>query len=116
MLKKNVTPLFLLFLLAIINLNANQAKLPPLFSTPLFLIQQQDTNVFYNSGTLYVKGLKGSGKIQIFSIIGNKLHEEDVIELENAEIPVNLQSNNVYIVRVIFSNSEIKTFKIIASY
>ena len=116
MLKKNVTPLFLLFLLAVINLNANQANLPSPLSNSLFLTPQQDTNVLYNSGTLYVNGLKGSGKIQIFSIIGNKLHEEDIMELENAQIPVTLQSNNVYIVRVILSNSEIKTFKIIASY
>ncbi|MDA9685467.1 T9SS type A sorting domain-containing protein [Flavobacteriaceae bacterium] len=77
-------------------------------------IENLAQKVFYNNGVLYVNGFEGSGTITIYSIIGNKVYSIKLSDLSsNKMIPVNLKTGNMFIIRV-QSNTEIKTFKIIA--
>lgn len=76
---------------------------------------QQSSGVFYKNNTLYIKGLVGSGNIEIFSIIGNKISQHRVSDLSAAQIAVSLDIGNMYIVRVTYQGNVVKTFKILAS-
>ena len=75
---------------------------------------QTEKNVSYNNGNIYLNGFSGSGSIEIYSIIGNKISEISVKELSNFSFMVQLDSRKMYIIRVISIN-DVKTFKIITS-
>ena len=74
---------------------------------------QTDKNVSYKNGNFYLYGFGGPGKIEIYSIIGNKIKTISAQNLADYKFTLQLDSRNMYIVRVITLN-EIKTFKIIA--
>lgn len=74
---------------------------------------QTDKNVTYKNGNFYLYGFSGTGKIEIYSIIGNKIKTISAQNLADYKFTLQLDSRNMYIVRVITLN-EIKTFKIIA--
>ena len=74
---------------------------------------QTDKNISYKNGNFYLYGFGGPGKIEIYSIIGNKIKTISAQNLADYKFTLQLDSRNMYIVRVITLN-EIKTFKIIA--
>ncbi|MBF11936.1 MAG: hypothetical protein CMC63_07025 [Flavobacteriaceae bacterium] len=74
---------------------------------------QEDKNVFYSNGSIYLKGFQGPGVIEVYSIIGNKITEVDTQDLYSFQFLIELESGNMYIIRVISSN-EVRTFKIVA--
>jgi hypothetical protein len=80
--------------------------------TTLRPLLQTDKNVSYNNGNIYLNGFSGSGSIEIYSIIGNKISEISAKELSNFSFMVQLDSRTMYIIRVISIN-DVKTFKII---
>lgn len=57
----------------------------------------------------------GTGQIEIFSIIGNKISQHQVSDLTSVQIPVDLEPGHMYIVRVRYQRNIVKTFKILAS-
>jgi len=73
---------------------------------------QESKSIFYKSGNLSIKGFSGKGSIQIYSIIGNKLIDLNTQNLSEFNLQIDLEKNNMYIVRIL-SNNNIKTFKII---
>ena len=73
---------------------------------------QTDKNITYKNGNFYLYGFSGTGKIEIYSIIGNKMKTISAQNLSDYKFTLQLDSRKMYIVRVITSN-EIKTFKII---
>ena len=73
---------------------------------------QTDKNVSYKNGNFYLHGFSGPGKIEIYSIIGNKIKAISAQNLDDYKFTLQLDSRNMYIVRVITLN-EIETFKII---
>ena len=73
---------------------------------------QTDKNVSYKNGNFYLHGFSGPGKIEIYSIIGNKIKTISAQNLDDYKFTLQLDSRNMYIVRVITLN-EIETFKII---
>ena len=75
---------------------------------------QTSKNVSYNNGNIYLNGFSGSGSIEIYSIIGNKISEISVKELSDFSFMIQLDSRKMYIIRVISIN-DVKTFKIITS-
>ena len=75
---------------------------------------QEDKNVFYSNGNIYLKGFQGPGAIEVYSIIGNKITEVNTQDLYSFQFLIELESRNMYIIRVVSSN-EVKTFKIVAS-
>jgi hypothetical protein len=68
--------------------------------------------VFYNNGNLFLKGFNGPGAIEIYSIIGNKISNITVQELENIQLAFALETRSMYIIRVI-TEKEVETYKII---
>ena len=76
-------------------------------------VVQTDRKVTYKNGNFYLYGFGGPGKIEIYSIIGNKIKTISAQNLADYKFTLQLDSRNMYIVRVITLN-EIKTFKIIA--
>ena len=80
--------------------------------TTLGPLLQTDKNVSYDNGIIYLNGFSGSGSIEIYSIIGNKISEISAKELSNFSFMVQLDSRKMYIIRVISIN-DVKTFKII---
>jgi hypothetical protein len=75
---------------------------------------QVEKNVFFNDGVLYLKGFEGPGKIEIYSIIGNKITETQTQGLSSCQFLYPLEQGNMYIIRVI-SQGEVNTFKVVAS-
>ena len=75
---------------------------------------QTSKTVSYDNGNIYLNGFSGSGSIEIYSIIGNKISEITVEELSNFSFMVQLDSRKMYIIRVVSIN-DVKTFKIITS-
>ena len=69
--------------------------------------------VLYENGFIYIKELNGSGKIEVYTIIGNKILSASVQNFENSKIPVLLKNQNMYIIRIQTQN-KVYTFKIAA--
>ena len=75
---------------------------------------QEDKNVFYSNGSIYLRGFQGPGAIEVYSIIGNKITEVNTQDLHSFQFLIELESRNMYIIRIVSSNG-VKTFKIVAS-
>ena len=75
----------------------------------------QNSRVIYKNNVLFVQGLIGHGTVEVYSIIGNKISDQKVVDLSNAQIPLYLESGNMYIVRVRYQGNVMKTFKILAN-
>jgi hypothetical protein len=101
--------LFFLLLISfsITTVNAIQNS-SPIISTGF----QQAPKVAYQDQQLHLLGVEGSGTIEIYSIIGNKIKEIKVQELDNFKTYLDLDSGNMYIIRVRVSN-EVHTLKIV---
>ena len=108
-----IRKLLLFILLITINIASATTLLCSNITTFIPVIQT-DKNVSYNNGKIYLNGFSGSGSIEIYSIIGNKIKEISVTELSDFNFMVQLGSRNMYIIRVLSLN-EVKTFKIITS-
>jgi len=109
--------LFILFLFTINSLYTFEKNNSPLTSSYLFLfssVENEKITVFYDSNTLFIRGLNEIGNVYIYSIIGNQLYGFKNKYLENFSTPVNLKPNNLFIVRIELKN-RIKTFKILSN-
>jgi len=103
--------LILLFIFLLSFLRASSLN-EGLHSPNLNSISQETKSIFYKSGNLSIKGFAGKGSIQIYSIIGNKITDVKVQNLNQFNLQVDLEKNNMYIIRVL-TNNNIKTFKIV---
>ncbi len=74
---------------------------------------QEQKNVFYNNGNLHIKGFKGQGLVEVYSIIGNKITDLKVQELNSFQFQYPLKHGNMYIIRI-HTKVDIVTFKVIA--
>ena len=74
---------------------------------------QEQKSVFYNNGNLRIKGFKGQGLIEIYSIIGNKITDLRVQQLDGFQIQYPLKQGNMYIIRI-QTKVDIITFKVVA--
>jgi hypothetical protein len=100
------------FILLIFSLTSIRANHSPSLKTYCFL--QESPKVAYDKQELRLSGLSGSGIIEIYSLIGNKIKEIRAQELYKFKSYLNLESGNMYIIRIITSD-KIHTLKIIAS-
>ena len=103
--------LILLFIFLLSFLRASSPN-QELYSPNLNSVFQETKSIFYKSGNLSIKGFTGKGSIQIYSIIGNKIKDVKVQNLTQFNLQVDLEKNNMYIIRVL-TNNNIKTFKIV---
>lgn len=99
-----------IFLILFSAFNQLEAHTEP---TPLLsLLFQTNPKAAYFDQQLLITGLKGSGKLEVYSIIGNKIKEFNIQELENLKLYVALDAKKMYVLRI-SSASEIHTLKII---
>lgn len=76
-------------------------------------LQLENVHVVYKYKQLILQGCPEQGKLEIFSIIGNPIYSCDLAQLKGSTIPFDLETNNMYIVRISIGQKS-KTFKIIA--
>jgi|TARA_B100000767_G_C19565087_1_gene450757 hypothetical protein len=102
----------LLFIIPLSFYIASATEIPPPNITIFNNSMQIQKIVFYNNGNLFLKGFNGPGAIEIYSIIGNKISNITVQELENIQLAFALETRSMYIIRVI-TEKEVETYKII---
>jgi hypothetical protein len=71
-------------------------------------------NVIYENSTLYIKGLNVYGNLKIYSIIGNMIIDLNIQNFSKVVIPVTLEKQNLYIIRIETIDNRIYTHKIVA--
>ena len=104
---------FLIFLLVFFKASSN---LP----SPIFNVQrtvktdEAFVNVIYQNNTLLIKGINVNGNLKVYSIIGNMIMDMNVQDFSNVVIPINLERQNLYIIRIETTDNRIFTHKIVA--
>ena len=75
----------------------------------------EDTfNIIYENSTLYIKGVNVYGNLKIYSIIGNMIIDLNIQNFSKVVIPVTLEKQNMYIIRIETVDNRIYTHKIVA--
>ena len=67
-------------------------------------------NIIFKNGLIHVVGFCGSGKIEVYTIIGNQIINQEVQQFNSFRLPIKLKSSNIYIVRILNKN-RYKSFK-----
>ena len=94
-------------------------KADPYLPSSILNLQQTDKfddelNIIYQNNTLLIKGIHINGNLKIYSIIGNKIMEMNVQDFSKVVIPINLERQNLYIIRIETTDNRIFTHKIVA--
>ena len=71
-------------------------------------------NIIYENSTLYIKGVNVFGNLKIYSIIGNMIIDLNIQNFSKVVIPVTLEKQNLYIIRIETVDNRIYTHKIVA--
>jgi len=71
-------------------------------------------NIIYENSTLYIKGVNVYGNLKIYSIIGNMIIDLNIQNFSKVIIPVTLEKQNLYIIRIETVDNRIYTHKIVA--
>ena len=87
--------------------------------SPTFFIQtvqknDESINIVYQNNTLLINGIYINGNIKIYSIIGNIIMDMNIQNFSKVNIPINLDRENLYIIRIETSDNRIFTQKIVA--
>jgi hypothetical protein len=61
-----------------------------------------------------IQGVKINGNLKIYSIIGNKIMDMNVQDFTKLIIPVNLDRQNLYIIRIETADNRVFTHKVVA--
>tara|TARA_B100001057_G_scaffold326807_1_gene327089 strand:- start:593 stop:922 length:330 start_codon:yes stop_codon:yes gene_type:complete len=101
------------FILLLTTHFASAAVLPSFNITTFNIATQEQKSVFYNNGNLHITGFKGQGLVEIYSIIGNKITDLRVQQLDGFQIQYPLKKGNMYIIRI-QTKVDIITFKVVA--
>jgi hypothetical protein len=84
------------------------------FITQLNSISDETFNIIYQNNTLLIQGVKINGNLKIYSIIGNKIMDMNVQDFTKLIIPVNLDRQNLYIIRIETADNRVFTHKVVA--
>ena len=101
------------FILLLIIQFASAADILAFNITTFKTATQEQKSVFYNNGNLHIKGFKDQGLIEIYSIIGNKITDLKVQQLDSFQFQYPLKHGNMYIIRI-HTKDDIVTFKVVA--
>ena len=90
-----------------------------IFPSPTLLVQtvqknDESINIVYQNNTLLINGIYINGNIKIYSIIGNIIMDMNIQNFSKVNIPINLDRENLYIIRIETSDNRIFTQKIVA--
>lgn len=89
--------------------------LPAKNNQNLVFVFQSKPQIVYQNNRLVVEGLQGLGRVEVYTLIGNKVADFDRVDLRNAALQLTLIPNNLYIVRVLHDDGRVHTFKLRAS-
>ncbi len=106
----------LLFCFFIISLVFSQTTT---FSPSNVTVQKTDVenkkfDVYYLNNTLIIQGESIHGNLKIYSIIGNMIVNMEIHDFSEISIPLDLEKQNMYIIRVETADHQIFTHKIVA--
>ena len=71
-------------------------------------------NIIYENSTLYIRGVNVYGNLKIYSIIGNMIVDLNIQNFSKVVIPITLEKQNLYIIRIETVDNRIYTHKIVA--
>ena len=71
-------------------------------------------NIIYENSTLHINGVNVYGNLKIYSIIGNMIIDLNIQNFSKVVIPVTLEKQNLYIIRIETADNRIYTHKIVA--
>ena len=71
-------------------------------------------NIIYENSTLFIKGVNVYGNLKIYSIIGNMIIDLNIQNFSKVVIPITLEKQNMYIIRIETIDNRIYTHKIVA--
>ena len=96
-------------------------KAVPNYSSHISNLQQSiqlnnELNIIYQNNTLLIKGIHINGNIKIYSIIGNIIMEMNIQDFSEVVIPITLERQNLYIIRIETTDNRIFTNKIVAHW
>ncbi|MBT4826762.1 MAG: hypothetical protein GWP29_03055 [Bacteroidetes bacterium] len=74
----------------------------------------ETVSVIYQNNTLFIKGIHVNGNLKIYSIIGNMIMDMNIQDFSKVVIPINLERQNLYIIRIETTDNRIFTHKIVA--
>lgn len=114
---KAVKKLFniLCFLISFLVFQYGSSNTSPLnFTTQPTFSPQKSLNVIYQNNTLTIQGIQINGNLKIYTIIGNKIVDKNIQDFSKVVIPINLEKQNLYIIRIETTDNQIFTRKIVA--
>ena len=103
---------FLIFPLVLLKASTNIYS--PTLLVKTFQNNKESLNIVYQNNTLIIHGIYINGNIKIYSIIGNIIMDMNIQNFYKVKIPVNLDRENLYIIRIETSDNRIFTHKIVA--
>lgn len=71
-------------------------------------------NIIYENSTLFIKGVNVYGNLKVYSIIGNMIINLNIQNFSKVVIPLTLEKQNLYIIRIETADNRIYTHKIVA--
>ena len=71
-------------------------------------------NIIHQDNTLLIQGTPVNGNLKIYSIIGNIIVDMNIQDFSKVVIPINLERQNLYIIRIETTDNTIFTQKIVA--
>lgn len=93
----------------------NSNTLPPVdFSIQPTSNNDKSLNVIYQNNTLTIQGIQINGNLKIYTIIGNMVVDKNIQDFSKVVIPLNLEKQNLYIIRIETTDNQIFTHKIVA--
>ncbi|MDA0936677.1 MAG: hypothetical protein O2878_06080 [Bacteroidetes bacterium] len=105
---------FCFFLLSLASTTANHNFHSPVLTTQPQSEAEDTLDVVYRNNSLLIQGDRINGNLKIYSIIGNKIMDMNIQDFSKVIIPINLERQNIYIIRVETSDNKIFTQKLIA--
>lgn len=71
---------------------------------------QENEKIVYEDGQIKIIGFSGTGKIEVYTIIGNQISNIKVRELKSYIFNLEIPPSNIYILRI-YNNDIYKSFK-----
>lgn len=108
---------FLTFCCTLFSLAFHQVSphLPPSpFNLQAISNQNDPFHILYQDNTLLIQGTQVSGNLKIYSIIGNIIVDMNIQDFSRVVIPIPLERQSLYIIRIETTDHKIFTHKIVA--
>ena len=111
---KNSLPSFCFLIFSLVFFKASPNLPSHILNLQSFQKLDETVSVIYQNNTLFIKGIHVNGNLKIYSIIGNMIMDMNIQDFSKVVIPINLERQNLYIIRIETTDNRIFTHKIVA--